>query len=73
MQHKATAFWISQAKIRINSLLNTFLDGSSERYASISKFNVSVSFDDTTSTMDVSIDIWPIRAIERINIVIGVN
>lgn len=73
LQRKGTSYWINQAKTRVDSLLNNFLEGPSERYASISKYTSSVSFDESTSTMDVSINIWPLRAIERINVVINVN
>lgn len=73
LQRKATAFWISQAKIRCNSLLNNFLEGPTERYSVISKYTCQVAFDEQSSTLDVYIDIWPLRAIEKINVVISVN
>lgn len=73
LQRKATSFWINQAQIRVNSLLNNFLEGPSDRYASISKYTATVSFDEPTSTLDVHINIWPLRAIEKINVIISVN
>lgn len=72
LQRKATQFWINQATIRVNSFLNNFLEGPIERYASISKYSSSVVFDEQSSTLDVYISIWPLRAIERINVTISV-
>ena len=73
LQRKATPFWIGQAQLRVNSLLNKFVEGPTERYSILKSFTVHIEFDDTTSSMNVSIDIVPIRAIERINVVIGVQ
>lgn len=72
LHRKGTAYWISQAKIRVNSLLNNFLEGPTERYATLKNFTVNVVFDETTATLDVYITITPIRSIERINVTISV-
>ena len=73
LQRKATAYWINQAQVRVNSFMGQFLEnGSSQRYASISAFNAAVSFDSSTSVLDVNLQIWPLRAIEKINVLISV-
>ena len=73
LQRRATNYWISQAKIRVNSFLARFLEGPTERYSCITSYNANVSFDATSSTLDVIISIVPIRAIERINVTISVS
>jgi len=73
LQHKATPFWINQANLRLNTLLNRFLNGPVERYSVINSFNVNVSWDDSTSAIDAIVSIRPIRAIERINVTIAVS
>ena len=73
LQRKGTAFWIQQAQIRCNSLMNNFLEGPTERYSSISQYTCQVAFDDASSTLDVYLNIWPLRAIEKINVTISVN
>lgn len=72
LQQKGTAFWISQANIRVNTFLSKFLEGSTERYSILRNFTSNVSFSDSTSQLDVYITITPIRAIEKIQVVIGV-
>lgn len=73
LQRRATSYWISQASVRINSFMAQFLEGPTERYSCIKSFNANVSFDDTSSTLDVILSIVPIRAIERINVTISVS
>lgn len=73
LQRKGTSYWIQQAQIRCNSLLNNFLEGPTERYSSISQYTCQVAFDETSSTLDVYLTIRPLRAIEKINVTISVN
>ena len=74
LQRKATQFWINQAKFRVNYFLNNFVEKpGSERYSILKSFNVNVVFDDVQSELNVLIDVTPIRAIERINVVIIVH
>ena len=73
LQRRATNFWISQARTRVNSFMAQFLEGPTERYSCIKSFTANVSFDETSSTLDVILSIVPIRAIERINVTISVS
>lgn len=73
LQRRATSYWISQARTRVNSFMAQFLEGPTERYSCITSFNANVSFDATSSTLDVILSIVPIRAIERINVTISVS
>ena len=74
LQRKATQFWINQANIRVTNFLNRFLENPAiERYSVLKSFSVNVVFDDTTSELNVYIDITPIRAIEKINVFIIVH
>lgn len=73
LQRKATAFWINQANLRVNTFLTKFLEGPSERYSILKSFDVKVSFDDVASELNVYVNIYPIRAIERINVLIAVS
>ena len=72
LQRKATSFWIQQAQIRCNTLLNNFLEGPTERYSTLKSFTCQVSFDEASSTLDVNITITPLRAIEKIMVTISV-
>lgn len=72
LQRKATAFWINQAKLRTTAFLNKFVEGSVERYSILKSFNVSVEFNESSSELNVMVDMTPIRSIERINVYISV-
>lgn len=73
LHHKATPFWINQAQLRMNSLLNKFINGPVERYSILNKFDVTVTWDDSSQAIDVLLNIYPIRSIERINVTIAVH
>jgi hypothetical protein len=73
LQRRATQYWIGQAQYRVTNFLTKFLESTVERYSVLKSFNVTVSFDDTRSELNVYIDITPIRAIERINVFIIVH
>jgi len=69
LQHKATSYWINQCNIRLNGIMNKFLEtGTSDRYAILKSFTSVVNFDDLRSEINVTLSIVPIRAIERINV-----
>lgn len=73
LHRKGTNYWISQANTRLNSYLSKFLEGSTERYSVLKSFSVNVSFDDSTSVLDVYLTVTPLRSIEKIKVMIGVN
>ncbi|MEM4385254.1 MAG: hypothetical protein QXD03_01765 [Candidatus Anstonellales archaeon] len=67
LQRKATMFWVTEARTRVENFMRKFLDqGDFSKYASIKSFTVDVEFDDVTSELIVLIKMTPIRAIERI-------
>ena len=73
LQRKATAYWIGQSQFRVTNFLGSFLESGNERYSVLKSFNVSVTFDDVRSELNVMIDMTPIRAIERINVFITLH
>ncbi len=74
LQRKATAFWVNQAKFRVDTFLNNFLeDPSLERYSILKSYTSTVEFDDVQSELNVYVDLFPIRAIERINVYLIVH
>lgn len=69
LQRKATVYWINQCNLRINGLMNLFLEtNSSERYVAIKSYSAVVNFDDVRSEINIALTITPIRAIERIHV-----
>ena len=69
LQRKASAYWINQCSMRVNGLLNTFLEtASSERYIALKSFSAVINFDDVRSEINCTLTITPIRAIERIHV-----
>ncbi len=69
LNRKATAYWINQARLRVNGFMITFVEGSStDRYAALKSFDAKVSFDDVRSEINVVLTVVPIRAIERIHV-----
>jgi len=73
LQRRATQYWIGQAQFRVSNFLSKFLESSVERYSVLKTFTVSVVFDETSSELNVYIDMTPIRAIEKINVFIIVH
>lgn len=74
LQRKATQYWLNQAKFRVDTFLSYFLENPSlERYSTLRSFKTIVDFDDIRSELNVSIELYPIRAIERINVNIVVQ
>jgi len=74
LQHKATAFWIGQADVRINEFMRPFVSGfsSSDRLTAITSYKVVVNFDNLRSELNVALTIKPIRSIEVITVSIVV-
>lgn len=73
LQRKATAYWINQAKMRIDTFMSAFLENPSlERYSSVKSYSAKVEFDDVRSELNVYLTVMPIRAIERIHVFIQV-
>jgi hypothetical protein len=72
LQRRATQYWIGQAQYRVSNFLSKFVESNVERYSVLKSFTVSVNFDETSSELNVIVDITPIRAIERINVFITV-
>lgn len=73
LQRKGSAFWVNQAQSRVEYFISKFTDESMGRYHSLSKASVTVTFDETSSELDVILRITPLRAIERINVHIVVE
>jgi hypothetical protein len=73
LQRKGTPFWVNQAQQRVEYFISKFTDESMGRYHSLSKAEVSVSFDERSSELNVLLKITPLRAIERINVHIVVE
>ncbi len=73
LQRRATQYWIGQAQFRVSNFLGKFLESNIERYSVLKSFSVSVIFDETTSELNVYVDMTPIRAIEKINVFLVVH
>ncbi len=69
LQRKASVYWINQCGLRVNGLMNTFLEtSSSQRYIALKTYTSIIAFDDVRSEINVTLTITPIRAIERIHV-----
>lgn len=69
LQRKASVYWINQCGLRVNGLMNTFLEtASSQRYIALKEYTTVIAFDDVRSEINVTLTITPIRAIERIHV-----
>jgi hypothetical protein len=69
VQRKATAYWLSQAKFRVENFFTKFIDGvSTDRYACINSFTCVLDFDKTRSELNIYVTFTPILSIERINV-----
>lgn len=69
VQRKATAYWLSQAKFRVDNFFSKFVDGiSTDRYACINSFTTTIDFDKTRSELNIYVEFVPILSIERINV-----
>ena len=73
LHRKATGYWISQGKSRINTMLSKFRDSSIERYQILEDFSVNVEFDNLRSELNCYVTLVPIRTIQRINVFIIVK
>ncbi len=73
LQRRATQYWIGQAQFRVSNFLGKFLESNIERYSVLKSFSVSVVFDETSSELNVYVDMTPIRAIEKINVFLVVH
>jgi len=74
LQRKATPYWLNQCTLRINGLMNQYLESStSDKHSTLKSYSSSVNFDDVRSEINVVLSITFIRAIERINVSILVN
>jgi len=70
LQHKATPYWIGQARGRIEGFMNPFVVGysSSERLTAVTNYSVAVNFDELRSELQITLTVKPIRSIEQITV-----
>ncbi|MBC8554913.1 MAG: hypothetical protein H8D23_35320, partial [Candidatus Brocadiales bacterium] len=72
LQRKTTAFWINMVDKRVNGFMQPFT-AASGRWAAIKSFSFASQFDEARSEINVVLTIYPLRAIEAINVRIVVT
>jgi len=69
LQRKATAYWINQCNLRINGLMNKFVENSTnDKYAILKSYSAIINFDDLRPEINVTLSLNFIRTIEKINV-----
>lgn len=70
LQRKMTPYWVNLAFQRLNGFLQPFVSvtNGSERYASISKYDIKVIPDEARNELRVLLTIKPLRVIEAIHV-----